>query len=98
MAEQTYTATPITIGLPSDASIEYMANRWQVTKQAVAEKLLPKKNTRNGLSGILSMINDFQSPSNGAFSLLVTSLRQSFQRRKRTCKGRKDWFYARQID
>ncbi|WP_423977800.1 hypothetical protein [Lancefieldella rimae] len=49
MAEQTYTATPITIGLPSDASIEYMANRWQVTKQVVAEKLLPKKEYKKWL-------------------------------------------------
>lgn len=49
MAEQTYTATPITVGLPSDKTIEYMANRWKVTKQAVAEKLLPKKEYKKWL-------------------------------------------------
>lgn len=49
MAEQTYTATPITVGLPSDKTIEHMANRWKVTEQAVAEKLLPKKEYKKWL-------------------------------------------------
>ncbi|MDY4522736.1 MULTISPECIES: hypothetical protein [Atopobium] len=42
MAESAYTAVPITVGLPSDKSIEDLAQVWKATEQEVAEKLLPE--------------------------------------------------------
>ena len=76
----------ICMSLPSDEQIAIENSTSSILSISLGT-VPPKRPKKNLLLCLKSKNSNFQSPSNGAFSLLVTSLRQSFQCRKRTCKG-----------